>query len=243
MDIRDGRVVKGVRFEGMRDMDDPFALARYYNESGADELVFYDITASLENRDIIAGILGRVAREVTIPLTVGGNIRSLDDFERVIGMGAVKVSINTGAIADPGLIKKAADAFGSARVVLAMDVKRAHGEFRVFTKGGREDAGIGALYWARFGEDAGAGELVINSIDTDGVRSGFDTEMTRAICDCVSIPVVASGGAGNREHFLELFREVPKAAAGLAASIFHSKEVNIPDLKKYLLGHGVDVRL
>jgi len=243
LDIKDGHVVKGVRFENFRDIDDPVALARRYNESGADELVFYDITAGIENRTIIADILERAAREVTIPLTVGGNIREAEDFERVIGLGADKVSINTGAIRDPSIIGKAAARYGSERIVLAMDVRRVDGKFHVFTKGGREDAGLDALDWAAFGADSGAGELVVNSIDTDGVRDGFDIEMLAAICGRVNIPVVASGGAGNMAHFLKLFNEVPGVDAGLAASVFHLKEVNIMELKKYLREHGVNVRM
>ena len=243
LDIKDGHVVKGVNFEGFREIDDPVELARYYNASGADELVFYDITAGIENRVIITDMLERVKRETAIPLTVGGNMRTIGDVDRIVGLGADKVSLNTGAIIDPSLIGKAAAQYGSGRVVLAMDVKRVDGQFHVFTKGGREDAGVDALYWAEFGAGSGAGELVINSIDTDGVRDGFDIEMLRAICGRVSVPVVASGGAGNMAHFLTLFNEVPGVGAGLAASIFHLKEVNIAELKRYLADNGIDVRI
>lgn len=243
LDIRGGRVVKGVNFKDVRDVEDPVALARYYNESGADELVFYDITASVEERGLFTDVLARTAREIFIPLTVGGSINTVDDFGRVLGCGADKVSVNTGAVRNPKLIGAAAKKYGDQCVVLSMDVKRVNGSFHIFTKGGREDTGMDALDWARFGEEQGAGELVVNSIDTDGVRRGFDLEMLRAVCARVNIPVIASGGAGGMEDFSVLFRSVPGVDAGLAASIFHFKEVDIRELKEYLRTEGVQVRL
>ncbi|HIQ62863.1 MAG TPA: imidazole glycerol phosphate synthase subunit HisF [Candidatus Avichristensenella intestinipullorum] len=243
LDVRDGRVVKGRRFEGIRDVDSPVALARYYNEQGADELVFYDITASAENRALFTDALTAVAREVFIPLTVGGSIRTLDDFDRVLKCGADKVSVNSGAIANPALIGEAARRYGSQCVVLSMDVKRVNGAFRLFARGGRVDTGIDALDWAARGVESGAGELVVNSIDTDGVREGFDLEMLDAVCRRVSVPVIASGGAGSMEHFVRLFQALPSVDAGLAASIFHYKEVAIPDLKRLLRSRGIETRL
>ena len=243
LDVRDGRVVKGRRFEGIRDVDSPVALARYYNEQGADELVFYDITASAENRALFTDALTAVAREVFIPLTVGGSIRTLDDFDRVLKCGADKVSVNSGAIANPALIGEAARRYGSQCVVLSMDVKRVNGAFRLFARGGRVDTGIDALDWAARGVESGAGELVVNSIDTDGVREGFDLEMLEAVCRRVSMPVIASGGAGSMEHFVRLFQALPGVDAGLAASIFHYKEVAIPDLKRLLRSRGIETRL
>ncbi len=242
LDVRNGRVVKGVKFENIQDMADPVVLARYYNESGADELVFYDITASVEGRALFTDILRAVASEIFIPLTVGGGISSLDDFDRVLKCGADKVSVNSGAIKDPSLISAAAKRYGDQCVVLSMDVKRVGGSFRVFAKGGREDTGIDAIEWVRRGEERGAGEIVLNSIDTDGVRGGFDMEMLRAIGEVVTIPIVASGGAGKMEDFLELFK-YDRIDAGLAAGIFHTKQVNIRELKEYLAVNGVNVRL
>ncbi|MDL2257831.1 imidazole glycerol phosphate synthase subunit HisF [Eubacteriales bacterium OttesenSCG-928-K08] len=243
LDIRDGRVVKGVNFEGVRDVEDPVALARLYNTSGADELVFYDITASVEGRSLFTDVLVRTAKEVFIPLTVGGSINTVEDFDRVLKCGADKVSVNTGALKDPTLLERAALKYGAQCVVLSMDVKRVNGKFHVFQKGGREDTGRDALEWAAYGEEHGAGELVVNSIDTDGVRNGFDVELLSAICDVVSLPVIASGGAGNMQHFAELFKKVPKVDAGLAASIFHFREVAVKDLKEYLREQGIEVRL
>ena len=243
LDVRDGRVVKGRRFEGIRDVDSPVALARYYNEQGADELVFYYITACAENRALFTDALTAVAREVFIPLTVGGSIRTLDDFDRVLKCGADKVSVNSGAIANPALIGEAARRYGSQCVVLSMDVKRVNGAFRLFARGGRVDTGIDALDWAARGVESGAGELVVNSIDTDGVREGFDLEMLDAVCRRVSVPVIASGGAGSMEHFVRLFQALPGVDAGLAASIFHYKEVAIPDLKRLLRSRGIETRL
>lgn len=242
LDVRNGRVVKGVNFEGIQDMADPVEMARYYNESGADELVFYDITASFEGRALFTDILRAVASEIFIPLTVGGGINTVDDFDRVLKCGADKVSVNSGAIKDPSLIGAAAKRYGDQCVVLSMDVKRVDGRFHVFAKGGREDTGIDALSWAKKGEEMGAGEIVLNSIDTDGVRGGFDLQMLRAIGEIVTIPVIASGGAGKMEDFSELF-EYDRIDAGLAAGIFHTKQVNIWDLKRYLYNCGVNMRL
>ena len=243
LDVRAGRVVKGVNFAGIRDVEDPVALARFYNESGADELVFYDITASVEERGIFTDVLRRAASEIFIPLTVGGGIHSLADFDRVLKAGADKVSVNSGAIRSPGLIAQAAKKYGDQCVVLSMDVKRVDGRYHVFAKGGREDTGLDALDWAQRGAESGAGEIVLNSIDTDGVKGGFDLEMLADVCARVRVPVVASGGAGKMEDFLTLFRTVPGVDAGLAASIFHFREVDISRLKAYLHENGVPVRL
>ncbi len=243
LDIKNGRVVKGTNFEGLKDVDDPVALAAFYNESGADELVFYDITASAEGRSLFTDVLMNVAKEIFIPLTVGGSISDVSDFDRVLKCGADKVSVNTGAIKDPSLILRAAKKYGDQCVVLSMDVKRVDGKFTVFARGGRDNTGLDAIKWAKLGEQNGAGELVLNSIDTDGVKQGFDLEMLEAICAVVRIPVIASGGAGKKEHFSELFKAVPGVDAGLAASIFHRKELAIKDLKEYLKGEGIPVRL
>ena len=242
LDVKDGRVVKGVNFEGLRDMADPVEMARFYNDSGADELVFYDITASFEGRRLFTDVLRRVASEIFIPLTVGGGIRSLEDFDRVLKCGADKVSVNSGAIADPDLIAAAAKKYGDQCVVLSMDVKRVDGQFRLFAKGGREDTGIDAMEWAVRGVANGAGEIVLNSIDTDGVKQGFDLEMLDALAARVDVPVIASGGAGKIEDFQELFRH-PGIDAGLAASIFHTRQVDIRELKRALRAGGVEVRL
>ncbi len=242
LDVRNGRVVKGVNFEGIQDVASPLELAHFYNDSGADELVFYDITASFEGRSLFTDALKQVAGEIFIPLTVGGGINSVSDFDRVLKCGADKVSVNSGAIANPQLIEQAAKKYGNQCVVLSMDVKRVDGKFRIFSKGGRVDTGIDALDWAVMGENCGAGELVVNSIDTDGVKNGFDLEMLAAINSLVSIPIIASGGAGKKEDFLELF-EAGCADAGLAASIFHFKELSIADLKNYLNENGVEMRI
>ena len=242
LDVRDGRVVKGVNFEGIQDVASPVELARFYNESGADELVFYDITASYENRALFTDALTAVASEIFIPLTVGGGINTIDDFERVLKCGADKVSVNSGAIKDPSLIERAAKKYGSQCVVLSMDIKRVDGSYHIFLNGGRKDTGIDALQWALNGENSGAGELVVNSIDTDGVKQGFDIEMLSEIQSRVSVPVIASGGAGKKEDFLELFNS-GCADAGLAASIFHFKEVYIKDLKKYLNENNIEMRV
>lgn len=243
LDVRDGRVVKGVNFLGVNDVSCPITLAKYYSESGADELVFYDITASFEGRQLFTDILTEVASQIFIPLTVGGGINTVNDFDRVLKCGADKVSVNSGAIRDPGLISAAAKKYGDQCVVLSVDVRRVDGRFTVFAKGGRENTGINALEWIRQGVENGAGEIVLNSIDTDGVKNGFDLEMLSAVCDLVDVPVIASGGAGSMEDFTVLFTQVPKVDAGLAASIFHFGEVSIGDLKKKLRQDGINVRL
>jgi len=242
LDIRNGKVVKGINFQGNKEVGDPLDLAVFYNAQGADELVFYDIDAAVENRGVFAELLKEIAAAVSIPLTVAGGVLTAEDFERVLSLGADRVSINTGAIKKPGLVAGVSKAYGSERVVLAMDVKRADGRFTVFRSVGRENTGIDALEWARKGEADGAGELVLNSIDTDGVRGGFDIEILEAVSKVVSIPIVASGGAGKREDFLDLFTKLPSIDAGLAASIFHNKELLIPDLKAYLKENKITVR-
>lgn len=243
LDVRDGRVVKGVNFLDVNDVSSPITLAKYYSENGADELVFYDITASFEGRQLFTNILTEVASQIFIPLTVGGGINTVDDFDRVLKCGADKVSVNSGALRDPGLIPAAAKKYGDQCVVLSVDVRRVDGKFTVFAKGGRENTGIDALEWIRQGVENGAGEIVLNSIDTDGVKEGFDLEMLAAVCDIVDVPVIASGGVGCMEDFTRLFTQAPKVDAGLAASIFHFGEVSIHDLKKKLLSDGINVRL
>ena len=243
LDVRNGRVVKGTNFEGIQDVADPVEMAQYYNDTGADELVFYDITASFEGRGLFTDILKRTAAQVFIPLTVGGGINEVGDFERVLSCGADKVSVNSGAIRDPSLIDRAAKRYGDQCVVLSMDVKRVDGQFRIFAKGGRVDTGIDALQWAHDGQERGAGELVVNSIDTDGVKQGFDLEMLSAMARQVTIPIIASGGAGKMEDFKTLFEAVPQVDAGLAASIFHRKEVPLPELKRYLAEQGIPMRI
>lgn len=242
LDVRDGRVVKGVQFEGLRDVSSPVELGSYYSDNGADELVFYDITASAEGRGLFTEILRQVAETIFIPLTVGGGIHSLDDFDRVLKCGADKVSVNSGAIKNPGLIREAARKYGNQCVVLSADVKRVDGVFRIFAKGGRENTGMDALEWIRRCQEMGAGELVINSMDTDGVKKGFDLELLSEVCRIARVPVIASGGAGCVSDFVTLFREVPGVDAGLAASIFHFGEVAIPDLKEALNREGITVR-
>ena len=242
LDVRDGRVVKGVNFEGLNDVSSPIELADYYSRCGADELVFYDITASAEGRALFTEILKETASRVFIPLTVGGGINTLEDFDRVLKCGADKVSVNSGAIRNPGLIREAALRYGSQCVVLSADVKRVDEQFRVFARGGRDDTGMEAIAWIKRCVDLGAGEIVVNSIDTDGVKGGFDLEMLQAVCDVVKIPVIASGGAGKKEDFTELFRTIPGVDAGLAASIFHFGEVAIPELKADLRKNGILVR-
>ena len=242
LDVRDGRVVKGVNFLGLADVSSPVKLAEYYSRCGADELVFYDITASAEGRKLFTDILRETASTVFIPLTVGGGINTVDDFDRVLKCGADKVSVNSGAIRDPRLIFDAAKRYGSQCVVLSVDVKRVDGVFRVFAKGGRENTGLDALDWIRRGVGLGAGEIVLNSIDTDGVKKGFDLEMLAAVCEIVSVPVIASGGAGGIQDFVTLFRTLPGVDAGLAASIFHFGEVEIPALKEELARSGILVR-
>ena len=242
LDVKNGRVVKGVNFEGIQDVSSPLELAKFYNDSGADELVFYDITASVENRGLFTDILTQVASQIFIPLTVGGGINTLEDFDRVLKCGADKVSVNSGAIKNPNLIKEAAQKYGNQCVVLSMDIKRVDGKFMLFAKGGRENTGIDALEWAEKGALNGAGELVVNSIDTDGVKKGFDLEMLEEISKRVNIPIIASGGAGKKEDFLTLF-DKPYIDAGLAASIFHYKQVLIKDLKQYLKSNNIEVRI
>ena len=242
LDVKNGRVVKGVNFEGLNDVSSPIELAEYYTKRGADELVFYDITASAEGRSLFTDILKETASRVFIPLTVGGGINSLEDFDRVLMCGADKVSVNSGAIRNPELIREAALRYGSQCVVLSVDVKRVDGEFRVFGRGGRDDTGMEAISWIKKCVDLGAGEIVVNSIDTDGVKGGFDLEMLKAVCDVVKVPVIASGGAGKKEDFTELFHALPGVDAGLAASIFHFGEVDIRDLKKDLKENGILVR-
>ncbi len=242
LDVRDGRVVKGKNFKGIQDVDNPVELAKFYNESGADELVFYDITASHEKRGIFIDVLKNVAREVFIPLTVGGGINSVEDFDAVLKAGADKVSVNSGAIKNPGLIKEAAEKYGNQCVVLSIDIKRVDGKYCVFSNGGRINTGMDAIEWAELGEKNGAGELVVNSIDTDGVRNGFDLELLKDISKNLSIPVIASGGAGSMEHFKDVFM-LEGVDAGLAASIFHFKEIDIMDLKRYLKNNDIIVRI
>ena len=243
LDVKNGRVVKGVNFEGLSDVSDPVELAKFYSENYADELVFYDITASFEERKLFSEILCETAKNVFIPLTVGGGINTLEDFDRVLKCGADKVSVNSGAIKNPDLVYHAAKRYGDQCVVLSVDIKRVDNEFRVFSKGGREDTGMEAISWIKRCVDNGAGEIVVNSIDTDGVKKGFDIEMLRAVCDAVSVPVIASGGAGCIEDFTKLFKELPKVDAGLAASIFHFGEVKIPELKEELKNNGISVRI
>ena len=242
LDVKDGRVVKGVNFLGLADVSSPVKLASYYSACGADELVFYDITASAEGRQLFTEILAEVASTVFIPLTVGGGINSVSDFDRVLKCGADKVSVNSGAIKNPALIEQAAKRYGSQCVVLSIDAKRTERGFTVCRLGGRETTELDAVEWARFGEQSGAGEIVLNSIDTDGVKNGFDIEMLNAVCGSLNIPVIASGGAGCPEHFKQLF-ETTGADAGLAASIFHYKTVKIPKLKRYLVSNGFEMRL
>jgi len=243
LDVRDGRVVKGVNFLDLRDVSSPVSLAEFYSECGADELVFYDITASCEDRSLFTDILRQTAERVFIPLTVGGGIRTLDDFDRVLKCGADKVSVNSGAISNPDLIYHAAKKYGDQCVVLSVDMKRVDGAFHVFAKGGREDTGIEAIEWIKRGVANGAGEIVVNSIDTDGVKQGFDLEMLDAVCQAVNVPVIASGGAGSMEDFVTLFQTLPKVDAGLAASIFHFGEVDIKELKQKLANENINVRL
>lgn len=243
LDVRDGRVVKGVNFTGLADVDSPVSLAERYSACGADELVFYDITASAEGRALFTDILTETARRVFIPLTVGGGINTLADFERVLSCGADKVSVNSGAIRDPSLVGEAARRYGDQCVVLSVDVKRVDGTFRVFAKGGRENTGMEAISWIRRCVGEGAGEVVVNSIDTDGVKGGFDLPLLSAVTEAVSVPVIASGGAGRIADFIELFRALPGVDAGLAASIFHFGEVAIPELKQKMKENGIEVRI
>ena len=243
LDVKDGRVVKGVNFKDLNDVSSPVELGKYYSDCGADELVFYDITASSDGRKLFSNILKEVASNIFIPLTVGGGINTLEDFDRVLKCGADKVSVNSGAIKNPGLISEAAKRYGDQCVVISSDIKRVDGEFRVFAKGGREDTGMEAISWIKRCTDSGAGEVVVNSIDTDGVKKGFDIEMLKAVCEAVKVPVIASGGAGCAEDFIKLFKEIPDIDAGLAASIFHFGEVKISELKQLLNKNNITVRL
>lgn len=243
LDVRNGRVVKGTNFEGVKDVSCPVELAKYYSANGADELVFYDITASYEERRLFTEILCKVAENVFIPLTVGGGINTVEDFDRVLKCGADKVSVNSGAIKNPMLIKEAAMKYGNQCVVISADIKRVDGQFMVFAKGGRENTGMEAISWIKKCVELGAGEVVVNSIDTDGVKGGFDIELLKLVCEAVNVPVIASGGAGNIQHFVDLFEAIPDIDAGLAASIFHFGEVKIEDLKKELKKNNIRVRL
>ena len=243
LDVKDGRVVKGVNFLDLADVSSPVKLAKYYSESGADELVFYDITASAEGRALFTDILTEVASTIFIPLTVGGGINTVADFDRVLKCGADKVSVNSGAIRNPELIREAAKLYGDQCVVLSVDVKRVDGEFRVFAKGGREDTGMEAISWIKKCVGMGAGEVVVNSIDTDGVKGGFDIELLEIVTNAVNVPVIASGGAGSKQDFVDLFKAIPTIDAGLAASVFHFGEIKINDLKKELKKNDINVRL
>ena len=243
LDVRNGRVVKGTNFENLNDVSSPVELGKYYSDCGADELVFYDITASSDGRKLFTDILTQVAENIFIPLTVGGGINTVEDFDRVLKCGADKVSVNSGAIRNPDLIPRAAEKYGNQCVVISADVKRVDGQFRVFAKGGREDTGMEAISWIKRCVQNGAGEVVVNSIDTDGVRGGFDLELLKLVCDAVNVPVIASGGAGCEQDFVDLFKEIPTIDAGLAASIFHFGQVKISDLKQTLKQNGITVRI
>ena len=243
LDVRDGKVVKGINFTGLKEISSPVERAKYYSDNGADELVFYDITASSDGRKIFTDILTQTAKNVFIPLTVGGGINTTDDFDRVLKCGADKVSVNSGAIKDPSLIERAAKLYGNQCVVLSVDIKRVDGAFRVFAKGGRVDTGIDAIEWIKRGVDSGAGEIVVNSIDTDGVKNGFDIPMLKAVCDAVNVPVIASGGAGCINDFITLFKILPKVDAGLAASVFHFGEIKINALKEEMRKNGICARI
>lgn len=243
LDVKDGRVVKGVNFAGLNDVSSPELLSKFYSECGADELVFYDITASAEGRALFTDILTKVARTVFIPLTVGGGINTVDDFDRVLKCGADKVSVNSGAIRNPELISEAAKKYGDQCVVISADIKRVDGDFRVFAKGGRVDTGMSAIPWIKECVERGAGEVVVNSIDTDGAKNGFDIELLKLVREAVRVPVIASGGAGSVEHFIDLFKKIPDIDAGLAASVFHFGEIKIPDLKRVLKENGITVRI
>ena len=243
LDIKNGRVVKGTNFQGLSDVSSPIELAKLYSDNGADELVFYDITASYEGRQLFTDVLREVASQIFIPLTVGGGINTVEDFDRVLKCGADKVSVNSGAIKNPQLIYDAAQKYGSQCVVLSADIKRVDGQFRVFARGGREDTGMEAISWIQKGVALGAGEVVVNSIDTDGVKQGFDIEMLEAVCNAVNVPVIASGGAGSVDHFTQLFQSIPTIDAALAASVFHFGQIQIPDLKQALQRNNIIVRL
>ena len=243
LDIKDGRVVKGTNFQGLADVSSPVELARLYSDCGADELVFYDITATSDGRKLFTDVLREVASQIFIPLTVGGGINTVEDFDRVLKCGADKVSVNSGAIRNPQVIYDAAQKYGSQCVVLSVDVKRVDGAFRIFAKGGREDTGMEALSWIKKGVCLGAGEVVVNSIDTDGVKKGFDIELLEKVCEIVNVPVIASGGAGAEQHFIDLFKAIPTVDAALAASVFHFGQIPIPALKQTLRDNDIIVRL
>ena len=243
LDVKDGRVVKGTNFQNLNDVSSPVELGKYYSDCGADELVFYDITASSDGRKLFTEILTQVAANIFIPLTVGGGINTIEDFDRVLKCGADKVSVNSGAIRNPNLIAQAAEKYGNQCVVISADIKRVDGQFRVFAKGGREDTGMEAISWIRRCVNNGAGEVVVNSIDTDGVKGGFDLPLLQAVCDAVNVPVIASGGAGCAEDFVKLFQQIPTIDAGLAASVFHFGQVKIADLKQTLKVNGIPVRI
>lgn len=243
LDVNNGRVVKGTNFVNLRDAGDPIEVGKEYDKAGADELVFLDITASSDARDIKTELVRKVAENIFIPFTVGGGIRSVEDFRMILREGADKVAVNSAAIMNPGLISEAADKFGSQCVVVAIDAKRREdGGWNIFKNGGRVDMGMDAIEWALEAEKLGAGEILLTSMDCDGTKAGYDIELTRLVAESVSIPVIASGGAGTEEHFYEALTE-GRAEAVLAASLFHYKELEIPDLKKYLRDKGVSVRL
>ena len=242
LDVRDGRVVKGVNFAGLQDVSSPVSLAKFYSDCGADELVFYDITASSDGRKLFTEILCATARNVFIPLTVGGGINTVADFDRVLKCGADKVSVNSGAINNPALVGEAAKKYGDQCVVISVDIRRVNGQFRVFAKGGREDTGLDAIEWLKRCVGEGAGEVVVNSMDTDGVKKGIDIELLKKVCDTVNVPVIASGGAGCQQDFVDLFKQIPEIDAGLAASVFHFGDIKISDLKQTLAQNGINVR-
>ncbi len=241
LDVDKGRVVKGVKFLNLRDAGDPVEVAKRYEEEGADELVFLDITASAEDRDIMLDVVKRVAETVFMPFTVGGGIKTLDDMRKLLESGADKVSINTAAVKNPQLVYEGAKRFGSQCIVVAIDAKRKGDSWEVYIHGGRTPTGIDAIEWAKRVESLGAGEILLTSMDRDGTKDGYDIELNRAISEAVRIPVIASGGAGRMEHFYEVFKETQVQAA-LAASVFHFREISIPELKNYLIRKGVHVR-
>lgn len=242
LDVKDGRVVKGTNFKGLNDVSSPIELAEFYSGAGADELVFYDITASSDGRKLFTEILTETASKVFIPLTVGGGINSVADFDRVLKCGADKVSVNSGAIRNPDIVEEAAKLYGDQCVVLSVDIALIDGVYRVFAKGGRENTGMEAIEWIKRCVGNGAGEVVVNSIDTDGVKKGFDLPLLKKVCEAVSVPVIASGGAGGIDDFITLFKEIPDIDAGLAASIFHFGEVAISDLKEEMAKAGIPAR-
>lgn len=242
LDVRDGRVVKGVNFVNIRDAGDPVELAKYYSDQGADEIVFLDITATSDDRDTVADVVERTAEQVFVPLTVGGGIRTLEDFQLLLRAGADKISVNSAAVADPSLIARAAERFGSQCVVLAIDARhRADGSYEVVVAGGRKPTGKDLVEWATEGARLGAGEILLTSMDADGTKSGFDLAMTRAVTQAVRIPLIASGGCGSLDHFAQVF-ENTNCDAALAASLFHFGELTVPQVKEYLKGRGIPAR-